>query len=93
MKPFLNGNIFAFFFSVTVAFSALAQLWQLQKVILSVSVEGVSATAFALVSFNSFIGAMYGIKQIDARLVIGVGIASIAALLTVIVTLMKGGSF
>jgi uncharacterized protein with PQ loop repeat len=93
MKPFLEGGVYALLFSTTVAFTAFAQLWQLQKVILSTSVEGVSATTFILMSFNSFIGALYGVKQGDVRLVIGVGIGSIAALFTVIVTLVRGGSF
>ena len=93
MKPFLDGNTFAFLFSITIACVAIAQLWQLQKVFLADSVEGVSVTTFTLLAYNSFIGVLYGIKQVDARLVIAVGIAGMAAFSTVIVTLARGGSF
>ncbi len=93
MKPFLDGKAFSLLFSITVAFVAIAQLWQLQKVIFADSVEGVSVITFILLSYNSLIGALYGVKQTDARIVIAVGIAGVAALLTVIVTLARGGSF
>jgi hypothetical protein len=93
MKPFLDGNVFGMLFSITVACVSIAQLWQLQKVFFASSVEGVSAATFLLLAYNSLIGALYGIKQCDSRLVLSVGIACAAALSTAIVTLLRGGSF
>ena len=92
MKPFLDGNVFAVLFSITIGSVAAAQLWQLQKVISAGSIEGVSAATFFLLAFNALVGTLYGVKQCDARLVLLVGISCVAAACTAVVTLFRGGT-
>ncbi len=93
MRPFLEGKLFTALFAITIFGVAAAQASQLWRVVSAVSVEGVSAATFLLLAYNSFVGAMYGVKQLDARLVVAVGFAGICAILTAIITLLRGGSF